>query len=75
MFSEHWFLRILGKGSCHGDLTVSEGNMIMALNNPQPTEFGAPLCSGFPSMEIILVTEMQSFISAAQVCHSFGLYF
>lgn len=35
MFPEHWFLSILGKSSCHGDLTVSGGNSIMTLNNPQ----------------------------------------
>lgn len=76
MFSEHWFLRVLGKGSCHGDLAVSGANAIMALNNPQPTEFGAPLRKGFPSTEIICFTQIQrSSVSAEGICHILVLYF
>lgn len=47
MFLDHWFFRILGKGGCHGDLTISGGNSILSLNNPKPTELERPSAKGF----------------------------
>lgn len=71
MFSEHWFLHVLGKGSCHGDLAVFGANAIMALNNPQPTEFGASLCKG--KYLLYSNTEEFSFCSVSLSCLCFVL--